>query len=494
MLERHHIFGIGVAICSVLTATALLTKEVGAAGDARDLRPFKDPSGMVRTFSTTGDVDRDNPFFKPNAGLNQGNGQACVTCHLPDQAWSVTPEHAQERFAATGGTDPLFRLVDTANSAQANVSTVDARRQAYSLVLSRAVVRVTRDVPATAEFEVTGIDNPYGSATSRQLAVYRRPLPTTNFRFLSAVNWDGRSGGFPNTHKEWGPQNEAARLNELERLLRLQNAKVITGLLEGPNLVPAGDTEGENETLQQLVKLQMSLFTAQEHDDAAGELRAMRAQGGPENLARQQFFIGINDPLGLNATGAPFDREAFTLFDAWLDPHGQDSRGVKAGRAAVARGQQLFDTKPIAISGVGGLNDELGEKTIQGTCTTCHDANNVGDHSVAAPLNIGISDPARRTPAHSSGMPPLPVYTLRNLSTGKTVQTTDPGRGLITGKWTDIGRFKGPILRGLAARAPYFHNGFATSLEDVVDFYDDRFEIGLTRQEKRDLVAFLRAL
>jgi cytochrome c peroxidase len=65
---------------------------------------------------------------------------------------------------------------------------------------------------------------------------------------------------------------------------------------------------------------------------------------------------------------------------------------------------------------------------------------------------------------------------------------------MITGKWRDIGRFKGPVLRGLAARAPYFHNGAAATLEEAVDFYDTRFTIGLTVREKADLVAFLRAL
>jgi len=74
------------------------------------------------------------------------------------------------------------------------------------------------------------------------------------------------------------------------------------------------------------------------------------------------------------------------------------------------------------------------------------------------------------------------------------VQTTDPGRAMITGKWADIGKFKGPVLRGLAARPPYFHNGMAASLGDAVDFYDTRFNIGFTTQEKKDLIAFLNAL
>jgi cytochrome c peroxidase len=106
---------------------------------------------------------------------------------------------------------------------------------------------------------------------------------------------------------------------------------------------------------------------------------------------------------------------------------------------------------------------------------------------VPAPLNIGIADESRRTPD-------MPLYTFQNKTTGETISTTDPGRALITGKWKHLGRFKGPILRGLAARAPYFHNGSAADLSAVVDFYDQRFGIGFTPQEKADLIAFLRVL
>jgi len=89
--------------------------------------------------------------------------------------------------------------------------------------------------------------------------------------------------------------------------------------------------------------------------------------------------------------------------------------------------------------------------------------------------------------------PYLPVYTLRNVTTQETVVTTDPGRAMISGKWKDIGKFKGPILRGLSARAPYFHNGSAATLEEAIEFYG-RFNLGQTAQEKSDLLAFLRAL
>ena len=93
----------------------------------------------------------------------------------------------------------------------------------------------------------------------------------------------------------------------------------------------------------------------------------------------------------------------------------------------------------------------------------------------------------------------MPVYTLCKLYGVRPARRDADGRdrpraGAITGKWKDIGRFKGPILRGLSGRAPYFHNGAAATLADVVTFYDTRFELGLSEQQKADLVAFLKAL
>jgi hypothetical protein len=246
------------------------------------------------------------------------------------------------------------------------------------------------------------------------------------------------------------------------------------------------------EQAQEIVQFETGLFTAQASDTAAGSLSSQKANGGPIDLSQEPFFIGINDPVGLNPSGTPFNPDVFTLFTAWsgLDSAPQDP--LVGARSSIARGEALFNRKPFTISGVAGLNGQTFSSGVSvpasftGFCTICHDTPNVGDHSVKAPLNIGLSDPARAAY--------LPVYTLRNLATHRTVKTTDPGRAMITGKWADIGKFKGPILRGLAARAPYFHNGSALSLEEVVQFYDERFTIGLTPSEKTDLVAFLRAL
>jgi cytochrome c peroxidase len=86
------------------------------------------------------------------------------------------------------------------------------------------------------------------------------------------------------------------------------------------------------------------------------------------------------------------------------------------------------------------------------------------------------------------------VYWFKNLATGEVRRTTDPGRALITGKWNDMDRFKVPQLRSLASRAPYFHDGSAATLRDVVRFYERSLGFVYTAQERDDLVAFLSAL
>jgi hypothetical protein len=239
-----------------------------------------------------------------------------------------------------------------------------------------------------------------------------------------------------------------------------------------------------------IVNFETTLFAAQLRDRSAGSLSGAGASGGPVPLSLQSFFLGVNDPVGLNPTGAPFDTDVFTIFRSWLTLRGNDA--MTRARQSIARGAEVFNTKPIVISGVSGLNNQTFASGVTvpdpfvGNCTTCHDSPNAGDHSVKAPLNIGLADP--------SVAPYLPVYTLRNIATGMTVDTTDPGRAMKTGKWADIGRFKGPVLRALSARAPYFHNGSAQTLDEVIDFYEKRFQIGLTPSERADLIAFLRSL
>ena len=93
-------------------------------------------------------------------------------------------------------------------------------------------------------------------------------------------------------------------------------------------------------------------------------------------------------------------------------------------------------------------------------------------------------------------MPDLPIFkvTCTAVTPPQTLYTTDLGKALLSGHCADLQRLKGPILRGLAARAPYFHNGAAATLREVVDFYNERFDMGLSDEQKQQLEAFLGAL
>lgn len=460
---------------------AALLLVVAAGGAAQQATPqlhdgalvTRDPSGWLQTSTPSGSIDAGNPFFQSLGG----NGRSCNSCHRQAEGWTISATEVQRRFAATRGTDPIFRPVDGANSPLADVSTLAARVAAYSMLLDHGVIRVSLPVPANAEFRLTAVDDPYGYASAQALSLFRRPLPAANLIWDTAVMWDGRE-----TYLPFKPPMDAGIDAEDIRLsLASQALHAIMGH-EQAALAPG------QATLDRIVDFESHLFTAQYFDNQAGRLDDDNGMGGADILAQQKFWIGINDSLGNDPTTEPFDPRVMRLFDHWRDPAVLRRSGSwQSGRAAIARGQELFDSLPIDITGVAGLNDATGKPVIRGTCGTCHDAPNIGNHSVAAPLNIGIADASRRTPD-------MPLYTLTNIKTGQVVQTTDPGRAMLTGKWADIGKFKGPNLRGLAARAPYFHNGSAASLRDVVDFYDTRFHIGMSEQQKHDLVAFLSAL
>jgi cytochrome c peroxidase len=49
-------------------------------------------------------------------------------------------------------------------------------------------------------------------------------------------------------------------------------------------------------------------------------------------------------------------------------------------------------------------------------------------------------------------------------------------------------------LKGVWQHPPYFHNGIAPTLEAVVDLYDSKKMLGLTAQQKGDLVQYLKSL
>ena len=143
----------------------------------------------------------------------------------------------------------------------------------------------------------TSVDDPYHcGAPLTAASMYRRPLPSTNLRFLSAVMWDGRESS-PDHDDPAGPR-QAGRRCDARGMRRRRSTSHRRRRRRSWHSRPACSPRRCATT-------------------DAGSLRADGAKGGPVALSQQPFFIGINDPVGLNPTGAPFDPNAVTLFNAW---------------------------------------------------------------------------------------------------------------------------------------------------------------------------------
>jgi cytochrome c peroxidase len=468
-------------VISIVALVGIATGSAIADIYLPNLFPFLDPSGFVATHSNTGSVDLSGPFFQ-SLGTN---GRSCVTCHAPSDAFGLSANNAKLRYLITRGRDPLFAQVDG--------STCPTGRVDNSLLLNNGLIRIGLTVPpnttdaSAPQYTIAAVQDPYGCALTTNslgqqiVSVYRRPLPTTNLGFLSAVMFDGR-------------ESLTLPLNNTQTFAANLDSDLIQQAIDA-TLTHAQANEPPTATqLDQILDFELALNSAQLSDFAAGRL-SQGANGGPEFLSTQPYYPGINDSLGADPEGKQFTPDVFTIYTSF-----QNSRDPR--QASIARGEQIFNSQPLTISNVPGLT--TGTQQIMGTCTTCHDTFNVGNHSFPLPLDIGTSrslqyetDPNIIAALQQLQVPTLPVFELvctEGPLAGNTYYTSDPGKALITGQCSDIGRGKGLILRGLAARAPYFHDGIAGSLQQLVNFYNLRFQIGFSPQQKEDLVNFLQTL
>lgn len=485
-----------VSAVKLYAISAVLLGAIAFAGTIPNLFEFDDPSGKVSTFNDPGALDTSSAFFQ----VLGTNGRSCATCHVASDAMGLSAAGAQARFVSSNGTDPLFAPVDGANCPDGAVG--DAA--AHSLMIQQGLVRVGITLPTVRQFSISVVNDPYGCALVTDphthdvtASVYRRPLPATNLRFLSAVMFDGRETIAPLDNPKTFDANLFTDLAHQAMDATLGHAQAAAA--------PTADQVAE------IVNFELALSSAQARDNSAGLLNAQGANGGAHNLASQSYYPGINDSLGQDPKGAKFNSTIFTLFSNWTQLPNARHDGLSASREEIAAGEELFNSYPISITGVRGLNDNaaLGRPAlIIGTCGTCHDTPNVGNHSLPLPLDIGTgrsraheTDAAIAAALGEVSFPDLPIFELSGcpdpVHAGQILApffTTDPGKALLTGFCADINRTKGPILRGLAARAPYFHNGAAATLDEVIDFYNARFSMGLTAKQHAELVAFLKSL
>ncbi len=141
-------------VLSTVVAAACLVQEAVAQDSVIDAR---NPAGVLRTITLDGSpLDTSSPFFQ-SLGTN---GRSCVSCHVPSTGWTVSPRELQRRFDRTKGFDPIFRTNDGSNSPTADVSTLDPRRSAFSMLLNKGLIRIGIGMPAGAEFTLESADDP----------------------------------------------------------------------------------------------------------------------------------------------------------------------------------------------------------------------------------------------------------------------------------------------------------------------------------------------
>lgn len=379
--------------------------------------PIVNGHGTASSVSTQGRLALDNAFFTAQGT----NGRHCGSCHAPEDGWSIRPSTVNILFLLTGGTHPIFSVLD-ADRPDADLSTVASRWNSFKMLRQG---KFTRSVtpPATRDYDVIAADDPFGWGTTSRLWFFRRPLPTANF-LSHTVMWDAAN---------------TVGTSLRDGLIRQARGNV-TGAQQGP---PASD-----ETIFAMVDYEMSVSHAQRTANGAGSLSAAGARGGATQHSTQALVNG-----------------RFNLFDAW-----RESRDPQ--RRQIARGQEVFNN----------VNTPSGR-----SCRGCHNAENNGQNVGGALFDVGVSRPQFKRPD-------MAVYTFQSRVTGEIIESTDPGQGIRNGQFASLNRFKTPNLRGLASRAPYFHNGIATDLAAVVRHYEVALGFDFTRQEEQDLVAFMNAL
>ena len=476
-----------------------------APGDGRSLLPFaafENPFGKSGVVHRGGPLDtRGHPFFEP---LGE-NGRGCVTCHQPADAMSLSSRSIKERWEATSGKDPLFAAIDGSNCP----NLPQGEPASHSLLLERGLFRIAlpwpprtlAGEPIEPEFSIEVVSDPTGCNTdplyglkssSPSISVYRRPRMAANLAYVTAPPFQqfNIKSGMPMLMDPDTGQRSSMQLMADSRHLNLQRQALEAGATHMQR-----QRRFTSQELQQLVDFEMNVFAAQSSDRLAGDFSV---PGVPAALGPEAMLRHAPKPGASTENGFTYQQRLFFDFSDWATRagYGPDARPEDEFRASVARGYDIFFLKSFLLTDMVGVNDVGLGNPYRSTCAFCHNTVLTGQDRVPGFMDIGTAN----LPA-AEKMPDLPVFKLECKSTalphpylGRTILTHDPGRALVTGRCSEIGSLTMQQLRGMAAREPFFSNGSASTIRALIDFYDRRFSIGYTEQEKRDLENFLRVL
>lgn len=484
---------------------ALIALGVAARGSAPDrwwapgegrrfpvVLDYGNAHGTLRTLLAGGALDtRGHPFFEPIGS----NGRACVTCHQPADAMSLSAATAAKRWDDTAGSDPLFAAIDGSNCPILPQS----ERASHSLLLERGLIRIERrwpvreafGRPVTPDFKIEVVRDPngcnsgpgYGPAAGR-ISVYRRVRPIGNMKYLLATGfaYDPKQGlalaRDPDSGKlQSGNLMADGRAGNLRA--QMEDAALSHLQFVGPLTA---------EQARRIAAFEQSLYVAQQTSRIGGALDAAGAEGGPAKLRD-------SEPGALGSIGIPVWGE----FTAWekISPAEAASLSPEAlaFRQSVARGARVFRDKTFLITDSAGINSPVGfGNPVRNSCVFCHNMSQMGNDVAPGQVDLGTT-----TLPFADPWPDLPLFRITCLKAphpfyGRVIHTYDPGFALTTGRCADVGKITLQSMRGLAARAPYFSNGLARDLRGIVDYYERRYSIGYTEQEKQDLVNLMSAL
>lgn len=458
---------------------------------------YDNPDGKLGVLNAGGAVvTKNNPFFAPIGT----NGRACVTCHQPGNAMSLSVDSLRARWAATGGKDPVFAGIDGSDCP----TLPQAPRASHSLLLDHGLFRVPRQWPPRdldgkaiePDFTIAVVRDPTGcnlDATyglhgrNPEVSVFRRPRVTANMRYVTTESADtnpiGNKTGLPRARDP-----ETGKWVYLPILADGGQPSVQRQAIAAADAHLAFAKHLSREDAQRIDEFLEQIYVAQQVSNRAG---ALSGPGNPPALGTDALKAGEGLVFAVRE-----DRAVFHSFDMWKSSATAATPAQRAFRASVARGYDLFFRRPFFIRDVHGFTDIGIGNPYKRTCAFCHNGQLSGVDVSPGFMDLGVENQPTADPA-----PWLPLFKLTcrpdappHPYLGRVVLTHDPGRALITGRCVDIGAINLQQLRGLSARAPYFASGAAKDLAGVVDYYDRRFKIGFTRQERIDLVNFMSVL
>lgn len=450
--------------------------------------------GQLRVLLDDKTVDvQKNAFFQALGP----NGRACVSCHQPSDSMSLSVSTIKDVWQASAGKDPIFAAYDGSNCP----TLPQQKPESHSLLLEHGLFRVEmpwpprprNSQPVVPDFSIEIIKDPWGcnssekyglSAATPTISVYRRPRPVANLKYLTAV-------GFPYDPKQGKvlPRDPASNAYLSGNIMADNRAVTLTEQMQDASRTHMELLEGLNDSqVSQIKDFILNVYAAQVKSDVGGMLNDEGALGGPELLRDSK--AGQLGSIG---------RAVWSEFEPWEASQSGGVDGISEAQAeyrrSVARGARLFRERMFLINDSTGINSPIGfGNPVLNSCVFCHNMSQMGNDVAPGQVDIGTT-----VMPYAFAAPHLPTFKITCQDAphphyGAEFFTHDPGYALVTGKCADVGKITAQSMRGLAARAPYFANGSAKDLAEVIRFYDIRYNMGLTEQEKQDLLNLMGAL